>query len=749
MLKRLSKLLTINGFIFLFFLNSAFSELIEKINVTGNQRVSSETIIMFTGTRLNDPYNDNISNEILKNLYNSNFFENISITFKNGMLTINVTEFPIIEQINFNGLKAKKYQDIIKKSISLKARSSFNEVLVLEDKNLIKNILKNFGYYFADVTVTINELGFNKVNLNYNISLGNKAKIKKISFIGNKIFKDSLLKSLIISEEYKFWKFISGKKFLIPQNISFDERLLKNFYLNKGFYDVKINSSFAKLIEADSFELIFNINPNEKLYFNDLKITLPTDFETSNYKDINNLFEKSKGEPYSINVVNKILDKIEIITLNEQYKSISAKVDENIFQNKIDINFIIEEGDINFVERINIYGNNITRESVIRNQFLIDEGDPYNEILQSKSLNNVKSLNFFKNVDAEIIDGTKENSKVINFTVEEKPTGEIMAGAGFGTTGSSIMFGVKENNYLGKGIAVDVNENISTDTLRGKFAVTNPNFKNSDKSLSFNVQAIEIDRVADFGYKTNKTGFEIGTKFEYLDDLNLGVGTRTFLEKIETDSTASARQKKQAGNYFDTFVNLDFDYDKRNQRFRTSDGFRSSYNLDLPLISDNYTITNTYNYKYFTSLYENNISNISLLLKSAVSVTGDDIKLTERLLVPTSKLRGFEAGKVGPKDGNDFIGGNYITAVNFTSNLPQIFPTAQNLDFAIFLDAANVWGVDYDSSINNSDKIRSSIGISLDWYSVIGPVSFSLSETLSKADSDVTESFRFNIGTTF
>ncbi len=749
MLKRLSKLLTINGFIFLFFLNSAFSELIEKINVTGNQRVSSETIIMFTGTRLNDPYNDNISNEILKNLYNSNFFENISITFKNGMLTINVTEFPIIEQINFNGLKAKKYQDIIKKSISLKARSSFNEVLVLEDKNLIKNILKNFGYYFADVTVTINELGFNKVNLNYNISLGNKAKIKKISFIGNKIFKDSLLKSLIISEEYKFWKFISGKKFLIPQNISFDERLLKNFYLNKGFYDVKINSSFAKLIEADSFELIFNINPNEKLYFNDLKITLPTDFETSNYKDINNLFEKSKGEPYSINVVNKILDKIEIITLNEQYKSISAKVDENIFQNKIDINFIIEEGDINFVERINIYGNNITRESVIRNQFLIDEGDPYNEILQSKSLNNVKSLNFFKNVDAEIIDGTKENSKVINFTVEEKPTGEIMAGAGFGTTGSSIMFGVKENNYLGKGIAVDVNANISTDTLRGKFAVTNPNFKNSDKSLSFNVQAIEIDRVADFGYKTNKTGFEIGTKFEYLDDLNLGVGTRTFLEKIETDSTASARQKKQAGNYFDTFVNLDFDYDKRNQRFRTSDGFRSSYNLDLPLISDNYTITNTYNYKYFTSLYENNISNISLLLKSAVSVTGDDIKLTERLLVPTSKLRGFEAGKVGPKDGNDFIGGNYITAVNFTSNLPQIFPTAQNLDFAIFLDAANVWGVDYDSSINNSDKIRSSIGISLDWYSVIGPVSFSLSETLSKADSDVTESFRFNIGTTF
>ena len=221
------------------------------------------------------------------------------------------------------------------------------------------------------------------------------------------------------------------------------------------------------------------------------------------------------------------------------------------------------------------------------------------------------------------------------------------------------------------------------------------------------------------------------------------------LKKLKLIQLLLLDKKKQAGNYFDTFVNLDFDYDKRNQRFRTSDGFRSSYNVDIPLISDNYTLTNTYNFKYFTSLYENNISNISLLLKSAISVTGDDVKLTERLLIPSSRLRGFESGKVGPKDGNDFIGGNYITAFNFTSNLPQVFPTAQNLDFALFLDAANIWGVDYDSSINNSDKIRSSVGISLDWFSALGPISFSLSETLSKAETDITESFRFNIGTTF
>ena len=331
MFKRLLNLVIINVFLCFFFLNCAFAQIIEKINISGNQRVSSETIIMFADIKLNEIYDEKKSNEILKNLYNSNFFENISVKFENGLLNIKVVELPIIDQIKFTGLKAKKYKEIIKKNISLKARSSYNEVLLLEDKNLIKNILKNFGFYFANVEVSVEDLGFNKVNLNYNISLGDKAKIKKISFIGNKIFKDGLLKSLIVSEEYKFWNLYLEKIFNSSKYF-FWWKITKKFYLNKGFYDVKINSSFAKLVNENSFELIFNINPKEKLYFNDLKITLPSDFETSYYDDLNNLFEDIKGEPYSINAVNKILDKIDVITLNDQYKSVSAKVDENIFQ---------------------------------------------------------------------------------------------------------------------------------------------------------------------------------------------------------------------------------------------------------------------------------------------------------------------------------------------------------------------------------------------------------------------------------
>ena len=262
-------------------------------------------------------------------------------------------------------------------------------------------------------------------------------------------------------------------------------------------------------------------------------------------------------------------------------------------------------------------------------------------------------------------------------------------------------------------------------------------------------RATEDDRLKDFGYKSSKTGFSIGTNFEYLDDLFLGLSTSSFYESVLTDSTASARQKKQAGDYWDTFLKLDFDYDKRNQKFKTSDGFRSIYQLTLPVISETNTLTNSYEYKYYNEIIENSITRFSFYLKSSQSLTGDDIKLSERLFIPSKKLRGFERGKVGPKDGNDYVGGNFITSLNLSSDLPIILQDNEDMDLSIFFDAANIWGVDYDSSINDHSGIRSSVGISVDWWTPIGPLNFSVAQPITDQPTDITETFRFNIGTTF
>ena len=746
MLKKINLFVVI---ICLYFGSSSSSKSFEEIIITGNDRISKQTIIMFSGIeKIKQKENINI-NKILKNLYETNFFENVSVSLDGKNLKIDVVEFPIIEKIEFEGVKAKKIKKQLNDNIKLKSRSSYNEILVSEDIKSIKFQLRKIGYYFSNVEAVIENLANKRINLIYKIELGNKAKIKKITFIGDKIFKDGKLKGIIVSEEYKFWKFISGRKFLNEDVIKLDKRLLRNFYLNKGFYNVEINSSFAKLINDDEFELVYTINPKRKIYFNNLKINLPDDFDKTNFEELNYFLTSLKGKPYSLNLVEKILSKIDNITIQEEYKSVKATIDESISKDELDINFNIQETDKFFVERINIYGNNVTRESVIRNELEIDEGDPFNEILQSKSENNLRGLNFFRNVSSEILKGTAKNSKIINISVEEKPTGEIMAGAGLGNEGGTFTIGVKENNYLGKGLAVEANGTVTPETFKGKLSVSDPNYKNSDKSIFFNVQAIEIDRITDFGYKAQKTGFELGTGFEYFEDLYLNLSTRSFLEKIETDSTASARQQKQEGNYWDTFLKFRINYDKRNQRFRPSDGFISNLSVDLPIISDTNTLTNSYTYKVFTDLYENNITSMSFYVEAANSITDDDIKLSERLFIPSRKLRGFESGKIGPKDGNDFIGGNFATSINFNSTLPVIFENAQNLDASIFVDVANLWGVDYDSSIDDSNKIRSSIGIGVDWFSVVGPINFSFTETLSKKTTDVTESFRFNIGTTF
>ena len=724
------------------------AEIIDKINVEGNNRIPSETIRMFAGVTINDDLLESDLNKILKKLYETNFFDIVSVKIKNKILIINVKENPIIQNISYQGIKSSNLLGELKKDIILRSRSSFNRVLLEKDKNKIRNFLKNKGYYFSEIEISKEDLGDNKINLTYDISLGEKAKIRKISFIGDKIYKDKKLKGVILSEEYKPWKFLSGKKYLNESMISYDERLLKNFYLNKGYYNVVINSSYAKLTDDKAFELIFNIDPNSKLFFGNLKIDLPEDFSRSNYESVNKFFEKLENEPYSVNRIADILEKIELITINEQYESIKASVDENIVSNKININFKIEETEKFFIERINIFGNNVTRESVIRNQIEIDEGDPFNQILYSKSLNNIKALNFFENVDGEILDGNEFNSKIININVEEKATGEIFAGVGTGTDGSSFAFGVKENNYLGRGVKIDANLKVSEERIKGRFLVSNPNYKNSDKNLDLSLEATSIDRLGTSGYKSDVTGFSVGTQFEYLDDLSFGLSTRNTIEKIDVDASASTRQKKQEGNYFDSYIGLDFLYDKRNQKYQTTSGFFSNYNINLPVVSDTNTLTNVYNYKVFKELYENNISTFSFLFKSASSLTSDDIKLSERLYIPGRKLRGFESGKIGPKDGSDYIGGNYISSINATTTIPMILENVQNVDIVMFADAANIWGVDYDSSLDKSG-IRSSIGIGIDWLTAVGPLTFSFAQPITKEPTDIEESFRFNIGTSF
>ena len=253
---------------FLTIFNTSNSEVIKKIEIVGNNRISNETFSVFGGIKIGDDLSPKSLNKLLKDLYETNFFKNINIKIDNGILRIDVIENPIIQTVEINGIKSKALNEKIQENLNLKEKSSYVDYLAKQDLNFMKSILKSNGYYFAEVKSSLIKNNNNTVNLKYNIILGKKVLIKKIKFTGNKIFKDRILRSIIVSEESKFWKFISQRKYLDMNRINLDLKLLSSFYKNKGYYNVKIENASAKLLDKNEFELIFNINANKKFYFN-------------------------------------------------------------------------------------------------------------------------------------------------------------------------------------------------------------------------------------------------------------------------------------------------------------------------------------------------------------------------------------------------------------------------------------------------------------------------------------------------
>ena len=735
----------------LFFISSlSIAQTISEIKVDGNKRISKESIIIFGDIDFNKSYNDDDLDTVLKNIYETNFFKKINLRINNSILEISVIENSIIEDVQINGIKSANLTELLFDKIKLKNRSSFVESLFLSDLNLVKNILKSSGYYFADVktTFTLNEEQ-NSTRLTYDIDLGKRAKIHEVQFIGDKKIKDRKLMNIITSEESKFWKFISQSIYLNSERIELDKRLLTNFYKNNGYYNVKITNSFVEFNNEDSFKLIFNINSGEKFIFNELTLVLSDDYDSKYFMKINESLVDLKNQEYSLDKVEKILREVDKIALTKQYQFIDASLDETIIgKDKLNISFSLKDNEKFYVEKINILGNNYTIEEVIRNSLIVDEGDPYNEILFNKSVNNIKAKNIFSKVETNIIPGSSEGLKVVNLTVEEKPTGEISLGAGIGTSGGTIGGGIKENNFLGKGIKLNSNLQFSENSIKGQFIYEKPNFNYSDNSLFTSIRSTSTDNIADFGYKTSDLGVSLGTSFEQFENLYFRPEVDISYEKLKTTSAASASLKKQEGNYFDSYFNYSLDYDLTNKRFRPDEGFRNIFQQELPVMSDNYEIVNSFESIRYQKISEM-VTKVSFYGKAVNSLRNENVRISKRLFMPSSKLRGFESGKIGPTENNDYIGGNYISALNLSATLPKFLPSVQNIDFSLFVDAANVWGVDYNSAIDDNNKIRSSTGVAMDLLTPIGPLNFSLSQPITKNSTDKTESFRFNLGTTF
>ena len=739
-------------FIIIFFLiltNSLFAE-IKKVTVIGNVRVNTSTIESLVDKKIANVDSIYINN-LTKKIYDTDFFSDVKISFNQDVLSINVVENPIVNFFYINGIKDSDL-DQVNKIITLKENSIFSSAKLKKDIEATKEFLNASGYYQASINPEVIKVDNNQVNLIINIDKKEISKIKNIYFIGNKFFSNSQLMDVITSSEDGWWKFFSTSA-LSEQRIEYDKQLLKEFYKSKSFYDVQIESAFASVDKNNNFTLTFSINSGKKYKFGDydLKITGLSLKETDS-NEIKNISNKLlKNEFYSPLIINKLSKQVTDFLESKRYGNFEINVqDSKAGEDKINVIVQLNEGQKSLINKINIQGNTITEEKVIRDNLILAEGDQINSSKIKKSVDNVKSKQFFSKVDYKIEDSDKKNFKDFNLFVKEQPTGNISAGVGYGTNGGLFEASVNERNFLGQGINLNFTGRLSADVIRGELSYVDPNYINSNKELAASLFS-EVDDYKNSGYQNKRAGTRLATKYEIYEDIffrpNLGVQ----FDKLEVTGSASSLLRSRQGDFITTSLGYNFLYDQRDSKFNPTSGSVIYFDQNIAtLFSDIPTIQTGLGATFYKELLSDKfIGSAKARLANVVAFNDKDVKLSDRIFASSSDLRGFEQRGVGPVDSGDHIGGNNLATLSLKSTFPNPIPENLRATTFLFLDMGNVWGVDYSNSISDSSKLRSSTGIALDLMSPIGPLSFTYSIPLSKASSDKEQNFLFNIGSSF
>ena len=749
---KLNKHLFITLLFVCFYLTTAFAEDLKKsdIKISGNVAISKETILNLIETDKEILKSDDL-NSMQKKLFETNFFSKVDIKIEGNQVSIYLIENPIIEYVLITGLEERQdYLVNIEKKISLKANGIFSESLLNKDIKSINEFLSSAGYSQSNVEYKINKITNNKVNVFLDIKLNQQFHVREIFFLGDKVFSSSTLKS-VISTTQKSWLSLFNTTAIPSVNrINYDISSLKSFYLSRGYYDVQVVNGSIDYIDQNLVNIVFVVNAGGKFFFQ--KPSVINSALSPKDRDllfVNNEIKELYSKSYDPAILNKVLKNINTYFLD---RNITANAEYRLKKespNELSIVFEISEiTEKKFINNIYVKGNDITEEKVVRNSLLFAEGDLYSVSNVNKSLDTLKSLEIFKNIN--ITNEDIKNSKNINITVslEEMATGEIAAGAGYGSSGGLVSFILKERNLFGQGIGSNISLNIGTQKVLGNISLSNPDFSGTGNTLRTSLFASQYS-YDNAGYENKVYGGNVSTAYEMFKDITFESGFGADYDSIDSKSASSDLIKSRDGNYKTTKVFYNFYNDKRDRKFNPTSGYTFGFGQGLAtFVSDIPYISNNVFGSFYNGFSEDFIGTIKYKIKSINSINDKDVKLSDRIFLSDNELRGFGYREVGPKLNSEFIGGNYSYSTSFSTTVPNGLPDKWGTTSNLFFDVANVWGTDFDG-IADSDTIRSSVGVGFSWVSPMGPLSFTFAEAISKNSTDALQSFSFKLGSTF
>ena len=724
---------------------------IDEIEIIGNQRIDVETIISYADINLDDIYTDTIGNEILKKLFDTELFSNIEIKYSKNKLTINITENPTINLIKFKGNKKVKDEDLLIE-IQLRERSVYSRSKVKNDIERILTLYQRNGRLSTEVIPSIETLDANRINLSYEIVESEISKVSKIVFIGNENFSSSKLKSIMKTKERQFLRFLSSADKYDPDKIEYDKQLISEFYNNNGFPNFAFTSSIAQLSEnTNTFEILLYIDEGDKYNFGEIKVK--TKLKKINPEIALSIISANTGDTFDRSKISESIETIKELAEGEGYSfvEIIPRFDDQSADKTIDIEIDIDEGPRVYVNSINIIGNTRTLDRVIRREMALSEGDAFNKFTMNYSKDSIRALNYFSSVEVVEERSNLPDKIDLLIDVEEKNTGEASIGAGYSSsTSGSITLGLRENNFLGKGQNVNFSASFANTRNTYDISITEPYFNNKNLSVSADLYSNFTDSTA-VNYETEDYGFGLGMGFPIASDKLIKVNYTLYTSKIKPDSNASAYERLLGGTDTVSQIGYVFNFDRRNSRYKPSRGFNLRLSQDLAgLGGTSYYYKNNGEFNVYKRLSDRLIGAWKISAGSVNGYNGKYQPLSSNFRLGGKKLRGFKSGKIGPKTGTSYTGGQYYYLTSLETNIDFKFDT-YDITSTLFFDLGSVWGLENPaySDINDEHNLRSSAGINFNWDSAIGPINIVYATILESETTDTTDNIFFDIGYNF
>ena len=728
--------------------------LVSSINVDGNKRISTDTIISLSKIQIGSAYSPNQLNFALQSIKKSSYFKSVDIKLVNNVLNINVIENPTINSISFEGNKS--LNDInLNELITSKQRQTLLISQVEKDTDKIAIAYADTGRISAIVTPKVIELSDNRVDLVFEISEGRITEVEKITFTGNRVFSDLRLKGVIATKQAGiFRRFIKSDTF-VKDKLDYDTDLLQNFYINKGFIDFEVKSSVELTREKDAFLINYNIIEGQQYSFSEIKFdTTKINIDEKSLVKINKI---KNGSKYDARRITKLIDEIDIYLVKNGFRffepvPLVSRNDENL---TMDVEIQLKETQKVFVERIEVEGNSTTLDEVIRLQFDFAEGDPFNRRKVLEAVDKIRGLGFFSNVETSTREGSAPEKIIIEVKLTEKPTGSLGIGAGYNSSdGTVATFNINERNFLGKGQTVKLD--LSTSKIEKQTAIgfEDPSFlgRNLLAGISFgqttstpNSNPLKTDKL----YFVPKIGFPLSR------DSNLSIKYTFDREdvKLTKDSLLVSPQiRADVGKKTRSALTFTYDLDKTNSVVTPTSGFDFKLTQEFNGLGGDISYSQSQlNFKTYKTIFRDDII-LSSGLSSGI-IVGSDASIVNRFTLGGDRLKGFRNQGIGPYDSTyaSHLGGKMYTSLSLEASFPIGVPEEYGIFGGLFLDTGSLWGLDDTDSgrIDDSSEIRSALGFSIFWESVIGPLRFNWSKPIKKEKYDVTENFRFTIDTRF